>query len=248
MQRLEERVQAADERLAGARGEVKALEVLGLSPKDLTGLVQRMGGIAQRHGIEPGALRERLLHELEELETGLGLEALAAVKRHELAEAEQAIAKGQQERQALDSALQQLRQQQAVLRTSIVQEQEHVRKEIQTIAKIARDATAELRQDMSNGVAEALLEVQRLRNQAFELGQELGRFEATIEANEWLGTVATLVKGDGSISAGDVRVVGLAVLRGVEGWIQQNKERISLPFGLATRIGSIIEELERWKV
>jgi predicted nucleic acid-binding Zn-ribbon protein/predicted DNA-binding protein YlxM (UPF0122 family) len=130
IQELEQRAQAADERLAAARRELQTLAGLGLSLEDLTGFAQRVSGVAQRHRVEPGALRGRLLQELEELETGLGLESRLNIKRDELNDIEQAIAKAQQQRLALESALQQLRQQQATLHASITEEQAHIRKEM----------------------------------------------------------------------------------------------------------------------
>ena len=245
---LEERAQAADERLATARRELQVLAGLGLSVDDLPGLVQRLSGVAQRHGIEPGGLRQRLLHELEELDAGLGLESILKTKQEELGDVEQAIVKAQQERQALDAALQKLRQQQAALRASIGEEEAQVHKEIRAIARIATDAAAKLKQDLGNGVAEALLEVQKLRNQVLELGQELGRFETIVEANEWLRSVLVLVRGDGDVNGSQVRVVGLSVLRGVQGWLERNQKDVQLPYGLKTQVGSVIEEFERWKV
>lgn len=79
------------------------------------------------------------------------------------------------------------------------------------------------------------------------LGKEVGRFEATVKANQWLQTLMALVKGDGVTSAGDARLVGLAVLRGLHTYIQQNQGQISLPFSLTTCLGSAIREFERWK-
>jgi len=244
---LEQRAQTADEQLAAARRELEVLAGLGLSLDDLPGFVQRLAGVAQRHAIQPRGLLERLLQELEELETGLGLESHLEMKRKELDKVEQAIVKAQREREALDSALQELRQQREGLRKSIAEEKSHVRKEIGAIAKIVRDASGELRQDMRNGVAEALLEVHKLRGQALELGQELGHFEATIEANEWLRSLLILVKGDGGIGASQVRAIGLPVLRGVQRWLEQNQKDIPLLYLLRTQIDAAIQGLEQWK-
>lgn len=248
VQDLEQRAQTADERLAVARRELEALARLGLCPDDLPGFVERLGGVAQRHGIEPGELRDRLMSELEELEAGLGLESRLEERREELSKVEQDILQAKRESEALDSALQQLRQQQVTLHRSISEEQAHVRKEMRAIAKIARDATAELRQDMRKGVAEASLEVQRVRDQALEVGQELGHFEATIQANEWLRSLLPLVKGDGSVDASQVRAIGLPVLRGVQRWLEQSQNEMQLPYLLTIRISAAAEGLEQWTV
>jgi len=178
---------------------------------------------------------------------GLGLESCLEMKRQELDRVEQAILKAQREREALGSALQQLRQQQAALRKSIAEEESRVRKELRVIANIAREAAAGLRQDLQNGIADSLLEVRKLRDQALELGQELGHFEATIEANEWLRSLLILVKGDGDIDASQVRAIGLSVLRGVQRWLEQKQKDIQLPYLLRTQIDAAIQGLEQWK-
>jgi chromosome segregation ATPase len=248
VQELEQRAQAADERLAAVRRELQALAGLGLSPDDLTGFVQRVSGVAQRHGVKPGVLRSRLLQELEQLEAGLGLESRVNIKRNELNDIEQAIAKAQQQRLALDSALQQLRQQQAALHANITEEQTHVRKEMRVLARIATDAASKLGQDLRNSAGKALLEIQRLRDQALEVGREVGHYDALIEANESLQTIVALVKGDGSTRAANVRVVSLAVLRGVKNWMQQDQSQTSLPYSLAPQLDAVIRELQQWKV
>ncbi len=244
---LEKRAQTADERLAAARRELEALAGLGLSLDDLPGFVERLSGVAQRHAIEPRDLLQRLLHDLEELETGLGLESNLEIKRHELDRVERAIPKAQREREALDYALEELRQQQAALRKSIAEEASQVRKEMRAIANIAREAAAGVRQDLQNGIVDSLLEVQKLRNQALELGQELGHFEAAIEANEWLRSLLSLVKGDGDIGASQVRAIGLSVLRGVQGWLERNESDVQLSYLLKTRLGAAIEGMVQWK-
>lgn len=248
IQESEQRAQAADERLAAARKDLKVLAGLGLSPDDLPGFVHRLSAIAQRHSIEPAALRERLLHELEQLEAGLGLEAFVEMKQREMTEAEQATLNAQEERAELEAAVQQLRQEKAALHAAVAEELKHVRKTIRTIAPFVRDAAAELRREFGSGVGGALLEVEKLRAKALELGKELGHFEATIEANQWLQTLVGLVKGNGDVSSGDVRLVGLAVLRGVKSWTEQNKSQISLPYWFTPRVDATIEALEQWEV
>jgi chromosome segregation ATPase len=247
VEELERRAQLADERLAAARKELRTLASLGLSQEGLAGFVQRLDTVSQKHRIKAGTLRGRLLHELEQLEVGLGLESLVEARRHDIAQIEQAIAERQQERAALDSALKQLSQRQATRQAAIADEEAHVRKEMHAIAKIARDAVVKLGQDLGTGVDAALLEAQRLRDQAFALGQEVGRADAIVEANQWLRTMVALVKGDSGITAGDVRVVTLAVLRGLKSWTQQNQSQVSRPYSLTTQLDSTIEELERWK-
>jgi len=247
VQELEQRAQDADERLAAARKELEALADLGLSFDDLCGFVQRMSGVAQRHAVKPRELRDRLLHELEELEAGLGLESRLNMRREELKNVEQDTVKAQEERKALEPLLKHLREQQAALRLSIAEEHTHVRKETQAIARIAKDATAELRQNLETGMAEALLEVRKLRDQALELGQELGQYQVTIEGNEWLRSLLALVKGHGDVGGSQVRAIGLSVLSGVKDWLEKNQKNVQLPYLLRTSLDRAIEEMTQWK-
>ena len=172
---LEEKAQAADEKIASARRDQKALADLGISLDELPGLVNRLAGIAQRHGIGSGELRDRFLHELEVLEAGLGLESSLESKRDDLNEIECGIETAQQEREALEHALQQLGNQQAALRKSISEEEKHIREEMESITSIATYAVEKLVQDLGSSMADAKLEVKSLRDESLELGREMGK-------------------------------------------------------------------------
>ncbi len=248
VQELEQRAQAADERLAAARNDLKALAELGLSPEEITGFVQRIAAVAQQQSIKPKALRDRLLYELEQLKAGLGLESLVQAKKSELDKTNDAIAKAQHEQVAIDSALHQLRQQQASLHAAIAEEEKQLRKKMQAIVKTTQNAESKLKKDLEKGVRGAVLEVETLRDQAFNLGQELGHCEAIVEANEWITTLAALVKGDGDIGTGEVRAAGLTVLRALDAWLRQHQGTISHHYPLKMYLDSAIKELEQWKV
>jgi len=248
VQQLEDRAEAADERLTTARKDLRALAELGLPLDDLSGFTQRLCGIAQRHDIAPGVLRERRLHELEQVEEGLGLETLVEMKRHELAKVKQSVAKTQKELAALKTATKQLQQEQATLRSTITEERKHISKEAQAIILLAKDTIAELKRNLGDGVDEALVEVQRVRNQALELGKELGHFESVIQSNQWIKELLGLVKGDDNASSGQARVIALAVLRGMSAWLNQHPSEIGSSQLLRVKISAAVEELERWKV
>ena len=111
---------------------------MGLSFDDLSGFVQRLSGVAQRHHIQPMHLRERLLHELEELDEELSLEVLVSRERYELTRAEQAVRKAQEERAALEAAIRRGHQQQDRLRAVMTEDRKTARKEIKTIEQTAR--------------------------------------------------------------------------------------------------------------
>ena len=188
------------------------------------------------------------MHELEQMEVGLGLKSLLEKRQEELASIEQSIAEAHKERAALESAIQELAQQKASLKAAISEERGHVSKEMRAIAGIARKAQAKLSQDLQHSVHETALEVENLRNEALEMGQELGHCEAIVEANQWISTLAALVKGDGDIGTGEVRVAGLTVLRDLDAWLRQHQGTISHHYPLKTYLDSALKELEQWKV
>ena len=248
VQGLEGKAQAADEKLAAARSDLKALAELGLSIDVLPGFVHRLSGIAQRHGIQSSELRDRLLHDLETLEAGLGLESHLKTKRDDLEEIEHALLEAEQERKTLDSALQRLTQQQADLRKSISEEEKHINKEMKSITCIATDAISKLTQDLGTSVANAKLEVKKLRDESVKLGQGMGKMEATIEANEWIRDLLALAKGDNTVDACRVRVISLSILRWIHSWIEDTQKDIEVPYWFRTQVSSLIQELVKWKV
>ena len=73
--------------------ELQKLQVTGLPFEELTEFSQKVQVVAQRHAIKPAELGNRLLHELETLNQGLGLEALMDSRQQELDKKEQAITK-----------------------------------------------------------------------------------------------------------------------------------------------------------
>lgn len=247
IQSMEQRAQDADEKLAAARKDLNELAALGLSLDELPGFVHRISAVAQRHGTNSRALRDKLLQGLEALDGLMGLEPCLKRKHKELKDIEHQILKASQQYKSEDRALKRLRQQHANLRAAIAQEQYHLGEEMRAYANIATEATAKLRRDLQKSIGESLLEIDCLRDQAFELGQEVGRCNAIVEANQWLQTMVTLVKGDGDISSQNVRAVVLAVLRGFKSWTQQDQGQFSQSDWLTTQVGSLIEELERWR-
>ena len=245
VQELEQRAQAADERLATAREALKTIAKLGLPPEDFPGFIQRIAAVAHKQGMQPVDLRDRLLHELEQLGKGLGLESLVQTKQKELASIKKDIAKASEKQAALESALQDLNQQKAILEASIAEQYEHILKGVQAMNTSVQEAAAKLKQDLQKGTGEALLEVQNLKSQALEVGQELGHFSDVIEANAWLRTMAALTKGDTTASPAEVRAVVLAVVLGLRSYVQHKGTPSSL---LTNHLNNVIQELEQWRV
>lgn len=244
VQWLEQRAQAADERLAGARKNLSELAGLGLSLDELSGFVQRLSGVAQRHGLTAGQLREQLLRQLEVVDDLMNLETSLKTRQEDLKELDGDLLKAIQERKAEERALKRLRQQQANMHAAMAKDESILRQHMQASAEIAEQTVATMKQELEKTTHESLVEVRSLRDQTFQLGQELGQFQAVVEANQWLQTLTALVKGSDGIAAENARVITLAVLRGFKDWAQR---QASMPYMLTSSISNLIRELEGWK-
>ena len=245
---LEEKAHRANEQLAASRRDLQSLAELGLSRDELPGFVHRLSGLAQKHGIKPKDLRERLLHELEALEASIRLDSSINDRLEELDKIEQSIETAKQEHESVNTSLKKLRQQQEDLRQKISIEEDCIREELQDIVEICTEAATKLKQDLGRSIVQTLMEVQKLRDESVELGRQLGQCEELIEANEWLRNLLVLVKNDGTTSASYVRMISLLVLRGVNSWIAQNQADTQLPYHLTPYLRASIEEFEKWKV
>ena len=244
---LEERAQIADERLANARKDLRMLSVIGITFDDLSGLTQRLKGIAQRHHIDPNILRERLLFELEQLDEGLGLETTIQAKQRELRRLEKAISTEQEKSVALESANQELQLERSRLEAELGEGHNHIVKEIKTVSTMAQHIATSFKQSVVNGVSESLVEIARLKNQSLELGRQLGQFETMVESNRLLKSFVALVKGDDELDANHARVIGVTVLGGLSAWLERNYKNDPSLYLMRTSMSSVVSELERWK-
>jgi predicted nucleic acid-binding Zn-ribbon protein len=244
---LEKRAHAAEGKLAAARNGLALLEKLGLSPEGLSGFAQRVDGIAQRHGMKPEALRDRLLSELEKLDESLTLDVLMETRRTEHAKIEQDLVQAKDETIAEKAALKELRQQKARVGNVMQQELFRVREELNSITKTARDATEEISQGLSTDMANASAEIVKLTNMAIELGRDFGRYEGIANANEWARVFSALMTGKGDITASQLRVAGLTVLRAVNDWPKRSGAQGPLLAELVASLGSAIREMEKWR-
>lgn len=244
---LEDRLQADDERLTVARKDLKTLSEIGISLTALSGIAERLKGVAHRHGIDPKALYNRLLTELEQLDKGLRLETLIRKKRSELHKVEVAICKAEEKLAMLINQTQQLRQEISSLKIQIADERERVSAELRTIVATAQNVVAELKQDLSKGVQGGLDELARLKNEALEAGKELGQIEAMIKNNTWLEDILSLFKCEDKIAASQVRVVVLILLKNTVAWLERNHPGDVKFHLLKTALANLILELEQWK-
>lgn len=244
---LEQRAWSAEEKLAAARNGLKLLGELGLSPDGLSGLAQRLSGIAQRHGIQPEALRDRLQSELERLEDCLTLEAAVEVRKHDLARLEQGVSAAEEQRTVETSAVKDLRRQKVRLEKAVQDETALLRKEIAAVTKASRDAMGELTRGVSVALAGATAPVEQLRDKALELGRELGQYQAIIDSSEHIRGLSSLITGNSKLTAGQTRVILLAVMRPAGELMKMNMSQLSLPKDLMTNLDWCIKDLEKWQ-
>jgi transposase len=243
---MEPKAEKAERTLLALKGETQKLEDIGLSLSELAEFNDKLQKIAQHHTIKPSELKDRLLHELQTLGEGLALETLIRSRRQELDETEQAIAKSKKEVETARVVVGSLRQEKTNLEESIKEMREKVVREIAKIVPLARDAVTKLSEDLRRGNDEALAGVQRLRDEAIKVGEDVGRYEGILKSCEWLNELLALVQGEENIAGKRVKVIVLLVVQALHTWLKrQGSLSVTL---LPHTTESLISELERWKV
>jgi predicted nucleic acid-binding Zn-ribbon protein len=245
---MEPKAQKAETTISTLNKEKQRLQDIGLSFEKLAGFNDRLQVIAQRHAIEPAELSSRLLQELETLDKGLGMEALIQSQQQELDKIEQAVAGAQKELKTAKSVVSNLTQEKADLEASIKETRERVSKEIGKLIPVAKETINRLGNELQRGNEEALAEVRRLRDEALEVGKEVGRYQGILEVNQWLNELLALVRGEESIEVKRVRVIALSVLRGVAAWLKCYESDNLGVSTISLTIDNLIRELEQWKV
>jgi len=123
-----------------------------------------------------------------------------------------------------------------------------VSREIAKIVPLAQDAIAKLRKDLRRGNDEALAEVQRLRDEAIEVGKNVGRYEGILKSCQWLNELLALVRGEENIEGNRVRIIVLPVVRALHSWLKhQYGYSLSLT-SLSLTVERLISDLETWKI
>ena len=233
--------------MAALDKEKKSLAEIGLSPKALGEFSQRIEPVARRHDITPEKLRDRLLRELENLEHGLSLETLIQDRQLELEKKEKAVTLAKQEQESLEAANNSLKQEKENLEASIRETREKLSKEMAKIVPAARATINSVVKELQSGHGKVLDEVRRLRDEALEVGREVGRFEEMLQANLWLRELLTLVRGEEGIEGKRVRAIVLKVLRSAEPWLKDNEANKWGFSTLTLATDNLIKELEKWK-
>ena len=189
-----------------------------------------------------------MFQELQRLDEGLTLEALIQERRHQLEELEKAISSAKQEKGALSSVVSDLKQEKINLETGIKNTREKIVGELAKLVTVTKETVngflVELRQDRGK----ALDEMSRLRDETLEVGKEIGKYEATLQVNQWLKELLALVQGDESVEGKRVRAIALLVLRGIAAWLKHNKRNTLATSSPLYYTENLIKEFERWQV
>jgi predicted nucleic acid-binding Zn-ribbon protein len=166
----------------------------------------------------------------------------------ELNKAEQAVAETKKELETTKAVVGSLTQEKADLETSIKETRERVSKEIAKLIPIAKETINRLGNELQRGNEEALAEVQRLRDEALEVGKEVGRYQGIVEVNRWLNELLSLARGEENIEGKRVRVIALLILRGIAAWLKRYESDDIGVSTISLTADNLIKELEQWKV
>ena len=243
---MEPKAEKAERTLSALKGETQKLEDMGFSLRELAEFNEKLQEIAQRHTIKPCELRSRLLHELQTLDKGLALEALIQSRQQELDKTGQALVRTKKEVETARAVVGSLEQERTNLEESIKEMKEKVMREIAKIVPLAQDAVTKFGKDLRCGNDEALAEIRRLKDEAVDVGREVGQYEGILQSSEWLNELLALVQGEENIAGKRVKVIALLVVRALHTWLKrQGSLSVTL---LLYAVETLIGELERWKV
>jgi transposase len=245
---MEPKAKEAETTLSTLKGEMQKLKDIGFTLKELDEFSKKLQAIAQHHAIKPSELRSRLLHELETLDKGVALETLIQSRQQDLDKIEQAIARGKNDIESTRASVDSLKQEKRNLEESINETRDKVGGEIAKIIPLAQDTISKLGEELRRGNDEALAEIRRLRDEAVDVGRDVGRYEGILQVNEWLNELTALVRGDENIEGNQVRIIVLPVVRALHSWLK-NHHSYSLSFtSLSFAVERLISDLESWKI
>jgi DNA repair exonuclease SbcCD ATPase subunit len=240
------KAEKAEGTLSTLKQETQKLEDNGFSPKELAEFNGKLEEIAQHHAIKRSELRTRLLRELRALDKGLALETLNRSRQQELDKAEQALVRTRKETEEAKAVVDTLGQEKTNLEAGIREMREKIMGEMAKIIPLAQDTITRIGDELRCGNDEALAEMRRLRDEALNVGREVGKYEGILKSCEWLDDLLALALGKEDIAGARVRVVVLLVVRGLNAWVKgQGLSPDALLLG-ATEL--LIGALERWKV
>ena len=193
-------------------------------------------------------LRERLLHELEVLNEGLGLEALVKAVQANLKNQQEALTSVKNEIKEHKGTIGALAEQQAALEAGITVTRDKISQEIAKIVPAAKDMLKTFNGELQRGGDEILGTMQHVKDQTFDIGKEVGRYEGIVEANHWLVDLLALMKEDDSLEAMKIRAILLPVIRGAQPWMKCNQEKLGVNSSIPQALALLVGGLEQWQV
>ncbi len=245
---MEPKAQKAETTLSALKRETQKLEDIGFTLKELSEFQEKLQAIAQHHAIKSSELRSRLLHELGSLEKGLTFETLIQSRQQEMDRMKQAIARSKSEIEATGAVIDSLKQEKMNLEASIKETRENVSQEIAMIIPIAQEAIDNFGEELRRGNEEALAEIRRLRDQALEVGSEVGRCQGILQVSEWLNDLPALIRGEEDIAGNRVKTLVLPVVRGLGIWLKRQHSYSLQYTGLSLTAERLINDLEAWEI
>ncbi|MBA7624384.1 hypothetical protein ES703_31791 [subsurface metagenome] len=204
--------------------------------------------IATHHHIPVSGLRERLLHELEVLDKGLGLETMVEATQTNLKKQQEVLTSGKNEIKKLKTTIGTLTEQKTALETDIMVTRDEISQDIAKIVPAAKEMINTFNGELKSGGNEILGTVNNIKDQAFDVGKEVGRYEGIVEANDWLVDLFALIKGDESLNPTQVRAILLPVIRGAQPWMKRNQEKTGMNSSISQTLALLVGGLEQWQV
>ncbi len=92
------------------------------------------------------------------------------------------------------------------------------------------------------------MEVRRLRDEALEVGSEVGRCQGILQASEWLNDLSAFIRGAEGITGNQVRILVLPVVRGLGIWLKRQHSYSLQYTGLSLTAERLINDLEAWEI
>lgn len=119
--------------------------------------------------------------------------------------------------------------------------------EIARIVPAAKETISQLAKELQLGNDVVPGNVWHLKDQALEVGKEIGRYEGLVKADSWLFELLSLAHREEDLKAQRVRTIMLLVLRGGQSWMKRHKGKTGLGTP-AYATEKLIQELEQWQV
>lgn len=244
---LEERAHKADLQMVAARQDLKMLAALGFTPEALGELTQNVKEVAIHHKGKPADLKDRLFDELKVLDKLMGIESILQKKTAELDTTEHQISARTAEASALTTSNNKLFAQRNMLLKDIAAASDKIFKTIDTINQSAQVAGEKLNSKLQEGIGEALQEVDRMIARAHNVGKQIGEYEATVTANEWLHDLLSLARNEELPDGNRIRVIALMLLKPLAHWLCSNNTTNPQNYFLKTAIENAVKEIEKWQ-